>query len=98
MVFYALHLFVNLRGLMAALGGIFVFVGVMRFIENDIRGTSYKVKPNLIAGSICLILMLILPSKETLLLMKASEFVTYDNAQLTVEALKTAIDYAATLF
>lgn len=96
--FYALQLFSNLKTAMILIGTIFIFAGVFCFIENDISKSSYKVKPQMIAGVCFFIAAMILPSKDTLLLMKASEFVTYDNAQLTVEALKTAIDYAATLF
>ena len=96
--FYALQLFTNLRGSLIALGTVLLIFGIICFIENDISHKSYKVTSKLIAGMICLIVALMIPSRETLLLMKAAEFVTYDNANLTVEALKSAIDYAATLF
>ena len=96
--FYVLQLAGNLRGMLIIVGGLAIAIGIALFIENDISRTSHKVKPWFIISVICFALVAVFPSEKTLLLMKASEFVTYNNVNLTVDALKSAIDYAATLF
>lgn len=96
--FYLLQLANNMRGFLAGIGAVSIGIGVVLFIENDISRTTYKVKRWFIVAVVCFMLFSILPSRDTLLLMKASEFVTYDNVNLTVNTLKAAIDYAATLF
>lgn len=96
--FYVLQLTGNLRGMLVVIGGLAMAIGIMLFIENDIVHKSYKVKPWIIGSVICFAFVAIFPSEKTLLLMKASEFVTYDNVNLTVDTFKSAIDYAATLF
>ena len=96
--FYMLQLANNLKGSLAVVSGASAFISVMLFIENDISHSTYKVKRWVIIAIICFMLHSVFPSKDTLLLMKASEFVTYDNVNLTVDTLKSAIDYAATLF
>ena len=92
--FYVLQLANNLRGFLAIVSGISTFIGILLCIENNIS----HVKRWFIIAIICFMLFSMFPSQDTLLLMKASEFVTYDNVNLTVNTLKAAIDYAATLF
>ena len=96
--FYALQLVTNLRCLLITLSVLFIVAGIILFIENDISSTTYKVKSKMVIGVCCLALAMLIPSRETLLLMKAAEFVTYDNVQNAADALKSAIDYATTLF
>lgn len=40
-----------------------------------------------------LLLSVFVPSKETLLSMMVAKFATYENAELTVDAIKDAVDY-----
>lgn len=40
-----------------------------------------------------LILAIFIPSKETLIEMQVAKFATYENAQLTLNAVKNAVDY-----
>lgn len=96
--FYVLQLCSNLKSAVMALGMISIAVSFGAFISNDVDGTEFPVKKPLIAGIVLLALHPFIPAKDTLLMMKASELVTYDNVQLTVDAFKQAIDYAATLF
>ena len=96
--FYILQLANNLRGFLAIGSGISAFIGILLCIENDISHSTYIIKRWFIIAIIGFMLFSMFPSQDTLLLMKASEFVTYDNVNLTVDALKSAIDYAATLF
>lgn len=91
--FYVLQLADSLRGMLIVIGGLALAIGFVLFIENN----TSKVKPCIISSVICFAFVAILPTEKTLLLMKASEFVTYNNVNLTVDALKSAIDYAASL-
>ena len=95
--FYILQLCNDLREAIMIAGIISVGACVLLFIENSVEGSSHPTKPFFIAGIILMFAGKIIPTRDTLLLMKASEFITYDNAQLTVDALKSAIDYAASL-
>lgn len=45
-----------------------------------------------------IVFAVLLPSKETLLLMQAAKLATPENVNAVFEALKTAMDYAVTLF
>ena len=96
--FYVLQLCSNLKSAVIALGVVLIAVSFGAFISNDVYGTEFPVKKPLIAGIVLIALYPFIPAKDTLLMMKASEFVTSDNVKLTVDALKQAIDYAATLF
>ena len=39
------------------------------------------------------LIFIFIPSKETLIQMKIAEFVTYDNAKITIDTIKSAADY-----
>lgn len=96
--FYVLQLTSSIRNLLAILGACAIAASVVFFIENDVSAKNYRIKPWLISACVFFALFAVFPTKDTLLLMKACEFVTYDNVQITVDAFKQAIDYAATLF
>ena len=49
-------------------------------------------------GIIMLFIGLLIPDKETLLLMQAAKMATTDNVNAVFESLKAAIDYAVTIF
>lgn len=42
---------------------------------------------------ICLLLTIFVPSKTTLIEMQVARYATYENAQWTVESIKSAVDY-----
>lgn len=46
-----------------------------------------------ILTAICLLALIFLPSKETLITMMVAKYATYENASLTVDALKSVVDY-----
>lgn len=98
MVFLCAAISYKSRGLLITVGILLIIAGIILFIENDISGATYEVKSKMVTGICCLALAMLIPSRETLLLMKAAEFVTYDNVQNAADAFKSAIDYAATLF
>ena len=95
--FYIMQLSDGFRNCLVTVGIIAVVIGIMVFIDNSISNTSIPVKRWFAIGVVLLLIAQLMPSKDTLLLMKASEFVTYDNVQLTVDAFKSAIDYAASI-
>lgn len=50
-------------------------------------------KPFVIALSICAVVCIVSPSKETMISMMVAKYATHTNAQLTVDAIKSAVDY-----
>lgn len=50
-------------------------------------------KPFVITLSICAVVCVVSPSKETMISMMVAKFATHTNAQLTVDAIKGAVDY-----
>lgn len=46
-----------------------------------------------IVAIVCIIISLFIPSKETLIEMKIAEYVTLENAEWTVAAIKDLVDY-----
>lgn len=46
-----------------------------------------------VAFFILMIAAILIPSKETLVSMMIAKFATYNNAQLTVDTIKSAVDY-----
>ena len=95
--FYVLQLCTDLREGIILAGVFSVAAGVLLFIKNSIESSSHPIKPFFIAGIIFVFAGKVIPTRDTLLLMKASEFITYDNVQLTVDTFKSAIDYATSL-
>lgn len=95
--FYIMQLSDGFRKCLVAVGIIAVTIGILVFIDNNISNTNIPTKRWFAIGVVSLLIAQLMPSKDTLLLMKASEFVTYDNVQLTVDTFKSAIDYAASL-
>lgn len=58
--------------------------------DDDARRRLKYVLP---AFVICLLAMAFSPSKDTLIEMQVAKIATVDNAKLTVDALKSAVDY-----
>lgn len=52
-----------------------------------------NLKKMAIAAIILFVVAIILPSKQTLITMMVAKFATYENAGLTVDAIKGAVDY-----
>lgn len=59
---------------------------VMEFI----RKTT---KPLVICLALSLMGTVFIPSQETLITMKVAEFATYENAEITIDTIKSAVDY-----
>lgn len=96
--FYLLQIAGSIRPAAIIAAVLCVFVGIGCVIYNSEYTPHVRVKPWFVGAIVLIAMCPFIPSKDTLLLMKASEFVTYDNVNLTVDTLKSAIDYAAALF
>ncbi len=80
--------------------------GIAYFVTKDFADTfhdeEYAVKAAALQRVLRILLFVIpcsvvcavfIPSKQTLLSMTVAKFATYENAQLTVDAIKEAVDY-----
>ncbi|MEA4919367.1 MAG: hypothetical protein VB078_00365 [Clostridiaceae bacterium] len=75
-----------------------VLLGMMMYAINmSVGETNIAIKrwakPAIIMLIISWSLYILLPSKETLILMMIAKHATYENAQWTVETIKSAVDY-----
>ena len=46
-----------------------------------------------VAVAVCLVACIFIPSKKVLIEMMIAKYATYENAQITADALKSAVDY-----
>lgn len=105
MFFYMMHVADTFGGAMVAFGIFSIAAAVsMFFIANDIffsketEQNLYKWAKRMIPlGIIILFIGLLIPDKETLLLMQAAKLATTDNVNAVFESLKAAMDYAVTI-
>lgn len=80
--------------------------GIAYFVEKDFADTFHDKEDARKAAALLRMLRILLfvipcsvvcavfiPSKQTLLSMTVAKFATYENAQLTVDAIKEAVDY-----
>lgn len=49
--------------------------------------------PSIATFSICTIALIFIPAKDTLVEMMIAEYATYENMELSVDAIKSAVDY-----
>lgn len=66
--------------------------------ECDKEDEGYKaltrwLKTLSVAVIVCLFAVVFIPSRDTLIEMQVARFATYENAQWTVESIKSAVDY-----
>ena len=74
-------------------GGI---IGIFIAINNDDVSDVIDIKVVLkmiIAGAVCFVIAVLIPSKETLIAMQVAKYATWENANWTVDAVKDAVDY-----
>lgn len=50
-------------------------------------------KISIIISLVCAIAFIFIPSKQTLIEMQVAKFATYENAEWTIDAIKSAVDY-----
>lgn len=96
--FYFLNVCEELKVAAYAFAAILAVNAIICFIEYacddfDDEKALKNLKKMAIATIILCIVAIILPSKQTLITMMVAKFATYENAGLTVEAVKSAVDY-----
>lgn len=69
----------------------FIMCGFDEF--SDEKKALTNLKKMAIAAIILFVVAIIIPSKQTLITMMVAKFATYENAGLTVDAIKVAVDY-----
>lgn len=73
-----------------------VVFAVCGFLETDknLRKTSYRLAVRLtIAAAVCFLVYIVVPSAETMYEIMIARIATYDNAEWTLDTIKTAVDY-----
>ena len=64
--------------------------------DPDMQTAKAMIKPIIICGivlAVSLIGVVFVPSKNTLIEMQVARYATYENAEWTVDAIKSAVDY-----
>lgn len=64
--------------------------------DPDYKMAKALIKPLIITGIVTLVSIIaavFIPSRETLIEMQVAKFVTYENAELGIDAVKSIIDY-----
>lgn len=107
MLFYWLDVVEEINILSAVLLVAFLIVGVILCIlfladldfnggdmdDPEVKRWIRPVKCVAVAFLASCIVSVLCPSKETLLTMQISQFATYENAELTLDTIKSAVDY-----
>lgn len=83
--------------LVLAVGGV-ITVSMIAWLDYDKYDDEYKTLNKwrtvcVVISLICLLLTIFIPTKTTLIEMQVARFATYDNAQWTLESVKSAVDY-----
>lgn len=104
MFFYLMYVSENISIAMKICGPSLVILGVIiiGFALDALSGKEEEKtiafgKSMSIVGIILFILGLLIPDKDTILLMQAAQLATTDNVNSVFEALKAAMDYAVTI-
>ena len=106
MFFYMMHIAgtfgmaLKIIGPLVSICSIFVFmIASELFVSDEEEKKLIRLGKCMIPlGIIMLFIGLLIPDKETLLLMQAAKLTTTDNVNAVFESLKAAIDYAVTIF
>ena len=105
MFFYMMHLADTFSDALKVCGVFMIAFGICTFLvasdvffSKETEMNLYKWGRRMIPlGIIMLFIGLLIPDKETLLLMQAAKLATTDNVNAVFESLKAAMDYAVTI-
>ncbi len=63
--------------------------------EDNVKAKIYfrTVKLLIIVTSVCAVVSIFIPSRNTLIEMQVAKFATYENAEWTIDTIKSAVDY-----
>ena len=70
-----------------------IVLGIGFLIEEDVYLIPKLLKITIPIMAVCILLGIFIPSKETMIMMKAAELATKENIQYTSQQLKELIDY-----
>ena len=73
--------------------GLPIYYGEEVYTDEDKKAFRKIAKKLLILCTVLWIVYILIPSKETLIEMQVAKYVTYENAEWTVENVKQAVDY-----
>lgn len=104
MWFYWAGVVDDLRGVLSAAASTLVAVALvllgLAFVEKIADGeddlakaVTKKAYTLMVMAAVFGLLMIAIPSKQTLIEMQVARFATYENAEWTVETIKQAVDY-----
>ena len=88
-------------GPILSISSIFIFMFMLAgesFIDKKTEESLFRLgKFMILAGIVIFLVGLLIPNKDTLLLMQAARLATTENVNSVFEALKAAMDYAVTI-
>lgn len=61
--------------------------------DDDVKRRKPFLMPLWILFAVCVFVCILTPSRDTLIEMMIAKYATYDNAQWTIETIKSAVDY-----
>lgn len=103
MWFYWVSVVDGFRGAIAVVTAILVVVTIVLFVvaffwksggdDDPAKAVTKKACTFMVIAAVCGLLMIAIPSKQTLIEMQVAKFATYENAEWTVETIKQAVDY-----
>lgn len=101
--FYAIQIVNGLNMLfnisfVLSLIAIFVFCLIYSIVYDEVGGNELKrlhkyIKCSVVIFIISTICFIVIPTKETIIYMLVAKFATYSNAQITLDGIKSAVDY-----
>ncbi len=69
--------------------------------ESDVKAAKARIKKLVKLSSIpviCLVVAILIPSKDTMYEMMIAKYITHENLSISVEAVKSAVDYIVEAF
>jgi hypothetical protein len=83
----------GILGIFASVIGLPIYWGDAVYDEADKKRFKKIARGVIIPTVVLWLLIIFTPSKETLIEMQIARYATYENAQWTVESIKSAVDY-----
>ena len=102
MIFYWMEISETLKLVFIITGFVAVLVAFITWMialtdsftpDEELKTAKKKIKLVVIAGVVCLLTGVFLPSKETILSILIAKLATTDNINITVDGIKSAVDY-----